>query len=260
MNQPVWHCNHGDCMFTDGRSPRMGAPPSRNKRAQRSRKQAARSFNEYPSQLPLVKHTTIAINTDEWAEMWFSQIFKVAFVHINSLHPKVLIKRKQLAFNSLQPMLVGLPLLVMTGSYYCLNTLDVFGHSKTDKLQIKHCTHFSQIEKILLQAKVHVRKSKLTFLECNFTTVQWTAPLYSSHTGESPLSGSRMTFMSESVYVCVQSRDCTRRGSCSRCKLCSSDWKRPTVRKAQEMDAWHTDSWLSELWSLSIVQVPIQSQ
>lgn len=40
VNQPVWHCHHGDCVFTDGRSARMGAPPCRNKRAQRSRKQA----------------------------------------------------------------------------------------------------------------------------------------------------------------------------------------------------------------------------
>lgn len=116
VNQPVWHCNHGDCMFTDGRSPRMGAPPSRNKGAQQSRKQAARSFIEYPSQLPLLKHTTTAINADYWAvsQMRFSQIFKVAFMHIchcvyelNSLHPKVLIQRKQLTFNCFQPLPVG---------------------------------------------------------------------------------------------------------------------------------------------------------
>lgn len=69
-NQPVWHCNHGDYVFTDGRSPRMGAPPSRNKRAQRSRKQAARSFNEHPSQLPLLKHTqSIPISEKRWGSV-----------------------------------------------------------------------------------------------------------------------------------------------------------------------------------------------
>lgn len=64
VNQPVWHCHHGDCVFTDGRSPSMGAPPCRNKRAQRSRKQAARSLNEDPSQLQLPKQMTKAINTN----------------------------------------------------------------------------------------------------------------------------------------------------------------------------------------------------
>lgn len=65
--------------------------------------------------------------------------------------------------------------------------------------------------------------------------------------------------------VCVCARDYTARGSCSRCKSCSSDLKRPQLEKPRKwIPDTHTHRLLTkrvcELWSPSIAQVTAQSR